>query len=395
MKQATDIEVRPPSDDRETDAFLNLLTEALFPAETDIKLWHEYEGHENFRVALRGSAVVGGFTVQHMGQWFGGRAAAVGCVRAVGVAAEHRAGGVGAAIMCAGLEELHREGIPLASLYPATQPVYRRPGYEQAGVSIEYRCATHRIQTRDRTLDMVPIAEGERSKLATLHSTRAKRTAGNLERNAWLFNRITDPPPWLARTKGYWISRNGKPEGYVYVARSGHPPQFKLNLVDYVTLTADAGRRLLTFLADHRSVVDEVSWRGAAVDPLCSLMVEQPAQMTGRMDWMLRLVNVSAALEARGYSIGLAGEVHLEVVDDVLRQNNGRFFVQVADGRAQVTVGGKGDARIDVRGLAALYSGHQSPYDLLHKGQLEADDGVLRQLAGIFAGPAPWMSDMF
>ncbi|HVP73708.1 MAG TPA: sterol carrier protein domain-containing protein, partial [Phycisphaerales bacterium] len=73
----------------------------------------------------------------------------------------------------------------------------------------------------------------------------------------------------------------------------------------------------------------------------------------------------------------------------------------VDGGAVKVKNGGAGDAIIDIRGLAALYTGHLSPQDLLSWGRLQIADHVrdpqrvLETLAAMFAGPRPWLGDMF
>ena len=57
--------------------------------------------------------------------------------------------------------------------------------------------------------------------------------------------------------------------------------------------------------------------------------------------------------------------------------------------------GGRGGLRVDVRGLAALYSGRLSPEELRVTGLLDGEPRDLAAAALAFAGPAPWMPDMF
>ena len=50
---------------------------------------------------------------------------------------------------------------------------------------------------------------------------------------------------------------------------------------------------------------------------------------------MLRIVDVAAALEARGYPAGLEAQLELEVEDELLAWNHGRLRLSVADGREE------------------------------------------------------------
>jgi predicted acetyltransferase len=254
------------------------------------------------------------------------------------------------------------------------------------------------IDVRDRTLDVRPIEKADREAIHKVYAERGRRTSGNLDRSEWLWLRIFDPPSWQPKVEGYLAERDGNVEGYTVFAqketdtlRHAH----ELELVDLVTLTADAARRLLTFLADHRSMAETVLWYGAPAEPMLYLLAEQTGTIAHRMDWMLRIVDVARALEARGYPPTVRTEVHFEVVDDTLPQNDRRFVLEVSDSEGHVCEGGTGRVRIDVRGLAALYTGHLAPGELKATGYLNGPDEDLARAGAVFAGPAPWMSDIF
>ena len=398
MSDERNLQISPPTDDQEAGDFARLACQALFFQPDDFDSWIKAEMLGNVRLARVNGKLAGGLVRQPMGQWFGGKSVPMAGIRMVAVAPEHRGGGIGARLMRATLEELHRDGVPLSTLYPATQPLYRRQGYEQAGTRLCYRIPTRAIDLGDRTLTLRKITESDMPQVREIYARRAQRTAGNLDRSEWLWARIFDPPAWVSPMYGYLVERDGELEGYIVysqklLAATAHDNE--VTVVDFVALTGDAGRRLLTFLADHRSVAEHFTFYGAPADPLLYLPSEQTFKVTDRLDWMLRLVDVRAALMARGYPAGLTAELHLDVRDDVLPANNGRFVLHVADSGGETAQGGRGELGIDVRGLAALYSGHLSPGELQATGYVEGRARVLACAESIFAGPAPWMSDVF
>jgi predicted acetyltransferase len=230
------------------------------------------------------------------------------------------------------------------------------------------------------------------------YAAQASRTAGSLDRNNWAWQRIFSPILAAQNTYGYLVEQDGRVTGYLFYAqvqgeRIAHA--HKLVLSDFVALTPEAGRRLLTFLADHVSMVDSITWYGAPADPIHYLLEEQLWRHVDRLDWMLRVVDVAKALEARGYPPGATGKVHFDVKDDVLAQNSKRFVLEVAESCGHVRKGGQGTIRIDVRGLAAIYTGHITPLELKMTGLVDAADDDLMAMARFFAGPSPWMSDRF
>jgi predicted acetyltransferase len=60
-----------------------------------------------------------------------------------------------------------------------------------------------------------------------------------------------------------------------------------------------------------------------------------------------------------------------------------------------VRAGGRGELRLDVRGLAPLFSGLVAPADLAVAGLVEGPAAALDVAQRLFAGPEPWMPDFF
>lgn len=85
----------------------------------------------------------------------------------------------------------------------------------------------------------------------------------------------------------------------------------------------------------------------------------------------------------------------MEIRDEVLPENQGRFTLAIAHGSGTVTPGGSGALKIDIRGLSALYAGHATPYALHQIGLLDGDGESLAIASQIFATSPAWMPDFF
>jgi len=83
------------------------------------------------------------------------------------------------------------------------------------------------------------------------------------------------------------------------------------------------------------------------------------------------------------------------VRDTTIPLNQGRYTVAFEHGRAEVRRGGTGALELDVRALAALYSGFLPPEALQRAGLLAGTAEALALARDAFAGPAPAMSDSF
>jgi predicted acetyltransferase len=315
-------------------------------------------------------------------------------VSAVAIRPEHRAGGAGSALMKDALREARATRMPLSALYPATQPVYRRLGYELAGARTLYRVPSAALALKSRPLSMRPIGVPDLARLRSTYLAFARRSAGLLDRTEWSWARVLSGHE--STVHAYVAERGSNIEGYVvFVQKPLAAMGYEIIVKDVVALTRDAALSLLSFLGDHRSMAPDISFFGAPADPLLMLLPEQAWKTERRWDWMLRICDVAAALEARGFPPGLTAQLQLEVLDDTLPENAGRWRIAIGGGHAEVTRGGRGRVRLDIRGLASLYSGRCSAHELVRAGLASGPDADLEALSAAFAGPAPWMPDMF
>ncbi len=384
-------------DDRQAAALGEILRHTFhFPPER-VPRFFEVAGRENLRVLHAGGDVIGGLVLIPMGQFFGGRSVKTAGVAAVAIDQHERGRGAASALMSSAVREMRAMGFSLSSLYPATQPLYRRAGYEQAGTA--YRCVlpTAHIEAVGREERIRPVTDADASVIERCYLERARRVNGHLDRGRYIWSRVQNHRGTEAR--GFVVECDGTVEGYTYLIRQDSPTRpYNLLCTDLVANTASAARRLLQFFADHRSMVGEVIWRGSPVDAIHLSLREQAVRDEVKDHWMLRLLDAACAFEGRGYAPGVFGELHLEVHgDDVLPEvNNGRLLVQVAEGRAQVQRGaGRGSVRVHIRGLASIYSGFLSPWQARAAGWIEGEDDAIARLAAALAGAAPWIADDF
>lgn len=384
-----------PAGDEEIGALAKIMALAFGIAAGDARTWLDKTGHEKLRIARIGNEVAGGIIILPMGQWFGGRAVSMGGIAAVAVAPQYRARGIASQMMSAAVREMHADGLALSVLYPATVPLYRRAGYELGGSVHQISLPARDLVERDRRLRMREITPADTAAVRRAYRKRARRTSGNLERGDYFWRRIREPFGAPA-VHGYAVWRGNEIEGYVYFfQKRSDTEHYTLKVTDLVVLTPEAGRRLLTFFADHRTMAEAVVWYGTPADPLLMVLTEHTHKIRLAAQWMQRIVSVERALSGRGYPKGVETSIHFQVRDENLRANNGRFALQISGGRGTVRRGGRGSVKINIRALASLYTGHMSPRDLVAAGMLEATPGQLASLAPIFAGPAPWMPDMF
>lgn len=372
----------------EQPALEAILAKALHLGSAGVAYWVEGIGAEHFRVVRAKGQPIGGLAAIPAGQWFGGaRVSAVG-ISSVGIAPEWRGRGAASVLLRGTLAELHEAGVALAMLYPSTLPVYRKVGFERAGSNIAYDLDLAKINLR-APLDLSPVASSGWGDLAAIRAGWARQQNGALDRSPFLWQKIL--APFGQEAFAYQIVRDTRPEGYVIYTQAGRDTP--LQVLDWCVLSRDAGLTLLAFLADHRAMITTATLRGAPEEPLLYLLPERATTISRALTWLLRIADVAGALGARGYPPALNAELHFTVADELLPANNGTFVLRVAGGRGEVTRGGTGRLRLDIRALASLYTGYLAPGQLALLGAFDGPEEDLALAALVFAGARPWLGD--
>jgi predicted acetyltransferase len=164
---------------------------------------------------------------------------------------------------------------------------------------------------------------------------------------------------------------------------------------DVVATTRAAARALWFALGAGSSTVRSVRVN-AHPDDVLPLIAEPDLSVHEHLRWMLRLVDAPAAVAARGWPAGVRASVDLEVIDEQLPDNAGRWRLAVEDGAGTLTRGGDGTVALGVGAFSALWTGYADPGALRRAGLLScADDATLGTLAALTAGPPPRLLDYF
>ena len=359
--------------------------------------WPNYRDRltlENFRFVRQNGEIAAGLGIYQMGQWFGGNSVPMAGIAAVGVAPEYRGKNVALTLLSNTIRELYSKGVPISTLYPATQRLYRKVGYEQGGSRCAWELPIASINKRDRTLPIHQVKTNHPEIFQDIYRQQAKQNNGNLDRNSGIWERV-----FLIYKNdviyAYLVGEETQPEGYIIFRQKIDGKASYLEILDWVALTPSAIDCLWTFIADHRSQINYVRWYAGAIDPRLLLLPEQTAKLSRSELWFLRVIDLEKALTWRGYPPLIEGELHLAVKDELIAENDGNFILTVAGGKGEVTRGGRGDLQLNISSLASLYTGLFTPLQLKVTGKLESTDKEILTATQMFAGSHPWMPDMF
>ncbi|MCT2582940.1 GNAT family N-acetyltransferase [Actinophytocola gossypii] len=358
-------------------------------------LWSAQPGWTGL-VAERDGAIVGSVKVREYRQFFGGAAVPMGGLANVAVHPHARGGGVATAMLDAVLPHMRERGQVISALFPSVPPLYRTRGWEQTG---DYERATLRSEAlallgkpakrpvmRRATRDDLPaLADAYRSVASTVDGMLDRATAA-FQPEKVLDLDIVDIVPGV----------DGSVLGYVSADR---PDGERLLCHDLVARDRDTALGLLASLGSWSGLLDEVSLR--IVDPAWwQLLVTLPVLHDVRNHpWMLRVVDLPAAVAARGWPAATAlrpSSVDIEVVDEHAPWHSGRHRLVVEDGTVTCEPGGTGAVRLQARALGPWFAGSADTAMLRRAGLLDADPADARLLDLLTGAPHPCrMADSF
>jgi predicted acetyltransferase len=314
----------------------------------------------------------------------------------VGVIPTHRRRGILRDLMRRQLEDVAGWGEPIAALWASEAAIYGRFGYGQAASSGHAKSDRARFALRQQPRGSVRLVDGDEAlELFRPAYERVRATrAGMLSRDErwWKEHRLADPERWrrgASRKFFAAVEVDGNVEGYAYYRvkdewEAGFP-KGEVRVIEAMATTAEGERTLWSFLhgIDLTTMIETYIFDPASRLPL---LVRDPRALGVRVGdglW-LRLVDVDAALRARSYRPGES--VVLEVRDELLPANSGRYRVGDDAGRTDDTA----DLALDVADLASAYLGGYDFHRLASAGLVdERVSGAVEKATLLFRTDLP------
>lgn len=388
-------EIRPATDDDFERIFALTAQGFAVPGSSRERMREDFRP-DAYRVAGDRGSILGCLRIMRFSHFWGSRAVPAAGIAGVAVAAEARGRGIGAALMREALRDARAEGLAISSLYPATAPVYRAAGYGFGGVRTRWKVDLTALPV-DASLRVEPFGDDARAEIDACYEAVGATQNGLVRRDAdWWAKRVWRTTSDLPMYR-FLVREDGRVTGWIDYQQESKAGtwRFALNCRDLHWLTPGAARALLGVAALHRSTAETMTWHGPATEPLADLLREDAIRNDQRFRWMVRLLDVPAAIEARGYPAGVEATVTVAARDPLLPENEGPWLVEVSGGRAKVAPAAEAEAAGDVASLATLWSGLHRARDIVRTGGLRGTERALDALEAMFTGPIPWLSDFY
>lgn len=248
------------ADPKDVKRLGDILDQCFISSSADEENYINSIGVENFRVIHQGGEMVGGLAMISMGQWFGGVNIPMTGIAAVGIAPEYRGDGAAITMMQHTVKELHKNGVPISTLYPATQSLYRKAGYEQGGAACSWEIPVNTIQVGKQVLPVKRVNPINIEVFYDLYQKQARLNNGNLDRNQFIWQRVSEPFE-KEILYAYLIGEADQPQGYIIFSQHRKDNKSLLPVRDWVVLTTAAAQSFWSFIKSHSTQIEHVRWK--------------------------------------------------------------------------------------------------------------------------------------
>jgi predicted acetyltransferase len=344
--------------------------------------------------------------------WIGGARLPMVGVATVANRLEARRRGYASQLCSAAIQQGYQQGYVVSILYPFRYNFYRKLGWGAIGEAIEYNFSPRSLPSfstdgvrRFQIADLFAIASCHQ-RFVEQGNCLAERTQPVWEqwqKDITAHKRIVMVYQPADKIHGYLSFR---------ADADSHWLSQSLEIQEFVYTDATAYQALLGFLATLSDQFTNIRYRASRnealhyllTDPRDQLQPTLPATLGSRAgqlitSYMLRVLDVAAALQARPNYQGLDGQINFCILDPQLPENNQTFGWQLTAGKPQVVLGGIPQAptlTLSIDLFSQLYTGAWRATQAAFGGLITLPQPELGQwLDRAFYLPAPALQDEF
>ncbi len=406
------VEFRPLRPDELHDAvYAGRLSFGQSTAEAEVNAWVDRHAGPNVALAAVEDGVIAAQVMTlALTVYWNGPAIPCGGVTAVNTLPTHRRRGYVRELLTRSLAQMREAGQPVSLLWATMAAIYQRFGYGIAFTACQCRFDPRRIAfvdpleppgrlrlvTLERSLPLLaPVYE----RFAAPRTPMLRRDEHALQRQRYRIAQQEEQgrPPYLAAV----YEESGEILGYaiyeVESPRTRSVGRQQITVYELVWLSPAAHRALIQMFAAY-DLAGSVEFVSLPMDDPLFWHVQEPRdlQMQTVDGALLRVVDVAAALEGRGYDVD--GRVTFSLDDALCPWNSGQWELNVEEGvgrlRRSTT---EPELRLTPRALATLACGSQTATALARMGLIAGSEThALRAADALFQTTcAPYCLDRF
>jgi predicted acetyltransferase len=334
-----------------------------------------------------------------MGQFFGGERVSMFGVAGLAIGVPYRGKGAGGRLVTEAVRLARAQHYAISSLFPTTVALYHRAGWERAGHRLRTTVDLRRLRLEKNRL-RVEEHSSPSDEAKALYREVAKTSPGYLDRGPYVWSRMASGRGVAKRTFTFHSDRGL--EAYVVLAHlTNAAGDSYIEIFDAAAKDRVGGAAIWGLLSEYQSVANETIFFGGAEGFLHSILPERHYKIDWVDSWMTRICDPALALRSRGYP-PVSAQVTFLLDDGSVTESSNAYSLSVSCGKPTVDTApldeahnGARGVRITERGLASLYTGFLSPWELRRLQLLECSDEEAAVLSMLFGGRAPALQDHF
>lgn len=316
---------------------------------------------------------------------FGGQWIPAANIAHVAVAPEARGTGLAVPLVDALSRSAASRGAAMVTLFASARPVYRKCGFDLAGIEMIYEAEASAFPTKtDTVFRRIAIDD---PLLLQAYDAKTSGEAGLLDRTERHWKEIRRAPCHALEA---YAAGDGPLSAYAMVDASD--PRC-LTIRDWYAATGAEATGLLAFFSRFRSVYPIVRWHGGPHDDLVAAMPDKGWRLAHQEDWLARILDPLAALARRGYQ-AQDGRLGFSIAQRDGRRSD--LVLEISAGMPHVREGSAGDAprlTLAASTFGTLFTGFRSASRLRRQGLIETGAEGARLADLVFGGPAPWLAE--
>ncbi|GAA2612596.1 GNAT family N-acetyltransferase [Streptomyces tubercidicus] len=381
-----------PADDGLWEQYDQLATRAYGHPIRDITHLRE---HADLQVVVRSGRVVAGGLGLLVDQFFGGAPVPSACLGDGCVAPEERGDHLAADMAAERLRPLTERGAVISTITTSSTGYARRLGWEAPTGVLAWAVATDELKRSFTDTDF-EVEHGLTEEAEALQRDLARQWNGPVHR-----------PPWWNRWKHdktnlttYCFARPGhRTSGLLSLTTKRHERHgMNLAVHDFWATSQPTAAAMLAFLGRHNTRARIIAFRRGALPPYPTLLHGLRHHRTTAEawhPWMLRILDIPAAIRLRGWPNDLTAAVPVEIENETGEWC--RWMLHIKAGTAEIVpTHVEGQVTFTRGQLAVWYAGgYRSTISARMAGVHAGSEKALAALVLSTAQFEPWLPDHF
>ncbi|WP_424769057.1 GNAT family N-acetyltransferase [Paenibacillus sp. sgz302251] len=334
-------------------------------------------------------------TVLELETFIGDKRFAMGGVAGVATWPEHRRQGLVAQLLIHSLKEMKLKGQSVSLLHPFSFSFYRKFGWETYTEHKAYTIKSEQLPSRKSYPGRIQRQDGY-SGLNDMYEAYASRYNGTLARtDLWWTYRINSRKPGQIAV---YYDPNDRPLGYIiYEVKN-----MKLHIHELIALNEQAREALWSFIAQHDSMLDEVTLTAPSDDMLPYLLPNPRIKQEIVPYFMARIVDAEAFVEQYAFHADSVEDlIYIQLSDEHASWNSGEFMLQInTSGKARLSrIAEKEQAdaaiKMDIGSFTSMLLGYVRPLQLSQLDKIKGDNAAIKRLHARIPERTTYLLDFF